>query len=71
VTHGGPVPRRTEDGGIELAKEAPVLYVFPVIAGAIGGVAMVAGEVDDAPGLVLMGLVLVVGAIAHARKLRR
>lgn len=48
-----------------------MLYVFPAVAVVIGGVAMVAGEVDDAPGLVLMGLVLVVGAIAHAVKLRR
>jgi uncharacterized membrane protein YecN with MAPEG domain len=48
-----------------------MLYVFPAVAVAIGGVAMVAGEVDDAPGLVLMGLVLVVGAIAHAVSLAR
>lgn len=48
-----------------------MLYLFPSIAVAIGGTAMVAGEVDDAPGLVLMGLVLVVGAIAHAVNVRR
>lgn len=48
-----------------------MLYVFPAVAVAIGGVAMVAGEFDDAPGLVLMGLVLVVGAIAHAVSLAR
>jgi hypothetical protein len=48
-----------------------MLYVFPCIAIVIGGVAMVAGEVDDAPGLVLMGLVLVVGAIAHAVRISK
>ena len=48
-----------------------MLYVFPFVAIAIGGAAMVAGEVDDAPGLVLMGLVLVVGAIAHAVKISK
>jgi hypothetical protein len=48
-----------------------MLYLFPVVAIAIGGAAMVAGEVDDAPGLVLIGLVLVVGAIAHAVHLAR
>jgi hypothetical protein len=48
-----------------------MLYLFPVVAVVIGGAAMVAGEVDDAPGLVLMGLVLVVGAIAHAVSIAR
>lgn len=48
-----------------------MLYVFPVVAVLIGGLAMVGGEVDDAPGLVLMGLVLVIGAIAHAVHLAR
>ena len=48
-----------------------MLYVFPLVAMAIGGTAMVAGEIDDAPGLVLMGLVLVLGAIAHAVKISR
>lgn len=31
---------------------------------AIGGAAVVFGEVDDAPGLVLMGIVFVIGAVA-------
>lgn len=48
-----------------------MLYLFPFIAVAIGALAMVAGEVDDAPGLVLMGLVLALGAIAHAVHLSR
>ena len=48
-----------------------MLYVFPAIAIVIGGLAMVGGEVDDAPGLVLMGLVLVIAAIAHALALAR
>jgi hypothetical protein len=48
-----------------------MLYLFPFMAVVIGGVAMVAGEVDDAPGLVLMGLVLAVGAIAHALKISK
>lgn len=48
-----------------------MLYVFPVLAAVVGALAMVGGEVDDAPGLVLMGLVLVVGAITHALALTR
>ncbi len=32
--------------------------------GAIGGAAVVFGEVDDAPGLILMGLFFVIGAVA-------
>ena len=39
-------------------------YLFAVLAIAIGVAGMVYGEADDAPGLVLMGLVLVVGAAA-------
>jgi hypothetical protein len=52
-------------------KGDQMLYIFPSVAMVIGGAAMVAGEVDDAPGLVLMGLVLVVGAIGHAVQLAR
>lgn len=63
VTLAGVAPRPAED--------EPMLYLFPFVAIAIGGAAMVAGEVDDAPGLVLMGLVLVVGAIAHAVNIAR
>ena len=48
-----------------------MLYVFPVFATLIGILAMVGGEVDDAPGLVLMGLLLVGGAVAHAVLLNR
>ncbi len=48
-----------------------MLYLFPFIAIEIGAMAMVAGEVDDAPGLFLMGLILVGGAILHALKLSR
>ena len=48
-----------------------MLYLFPFVAMTIGGAAMVARGVDDAPGLVLMGLVLGAGAIAHAVKLSR
>lgn len=48
-----------------------MLYVFPVVAIVIGVIAMVGGEVDDAPGLVLIGLVLVVGAVAHAVQISR
>lgn len=38
-------------------------HLVAVLAGVIGA-AGVAGEADDAPGLVLLGLVLVVGALA-------
>jgi drug/metabolite transporter (DMT)-like permease len=39
-------------------------YVVAVLAIAIGVAAVVAGEADDSPGLQLMGVVLVIGAIA-------
>ncbi len=39
-------------------------YLFAFLAIAIGVAGMVAGEADDSPGLVLLGLVLVVGAVA-------
>jgi len=48
-----------------------MLYVFPAFATLIGILAMVGGEIDDAPGLVLMGLLLAAGAIAHAALLNR
>lgn len=42
----------------------PRRYLLAVLAVAIGAAAMVVGETGDAPGLVLMGLLLVAGAIA-------
>jgi drug/metabolite transporter (DMT)-like permease len=39
-------------------------YVVAVLAIAIGVVGVVAGEADDSPGLQLIGVVLVVGAVA-------
>lgn len=38
---------------------------------ALGGAAMAAGELDDAPGLVLLGLLLVVGGCAISRRRAR
>jgi hypothetical protein len=38
---------------------------------ALGGAAMAAGELDDAPGLVLLGLLLVVGGCAVSRRRAR
>ena len=39
-------------------------YVVAVLAIAVGVAAVVAGGADDSPGLQLMGVVLVIGAIA-------
>lgn len=44
---------------LSFAVLAPVLGAV-----AIGGTAIVFGEADDAPGLVLFGLLLIVGALA-------
>jgi hypothetical protein len=45
-------------------KEDPVKYLLAVLAIAIGVAGIVAGEADDSPGLQLLGLVVVVGAVA-------
>jgi hypothetical protein len=49
---------------IELALRRPRTLLFRGAAVALGGAAMVLGEADDAPGLVLFGLLLIGGAVA-------
>lgn len=41
-------------------------YVLAVLAVAVGVAGIVYGEADDSPGLQLIGVVLVVGALAFA-----
>ncbi|GAA4711442.1 hypothetical protein GCM10023215_62160 [Pseudonocardia yuanmonensis] len=49
-----------------------VAVLGPVLAAALGGAAVVHGEADDSPGLQLIGVALVVGAILlGVRMLRR
>ena len=49
---------------LELAVRKPGNLVYRGAAAAIGIAAIVFGEADDAPGLVLFGLLLIVGAVA-------
>jgi len=49
---------------LELAARKPRALVYRVAAAAIGVAAIALGEADDAPGLVLFGLLLVVGTVA-------
>ena len=49
---------------LEMAARKPRSIIFRVAAAAIGVAAIVFGEADDAPGLVLFGLVFIVGAVA-------
>jgi hypothetical protein len=51
---------------LELAARRPRNLAFQVGAVAIGVAAIVFGEADDAPGLVLFGLLLIVGTVALA-----
>jgi hypothetical protein len=39
-------------------------YVLAILAILIGAAGIVAGEADDSPGLQLLGLLLIVGAVA-------
>ncbi len=50
----------------ELAVRNPRNVVFRAVAVVIGVAAMVLGELDDAPGLVLFGLLLIVGTVGMA-----
>jgi hypothetical protein len=50
----------------ELAARKPANFAYRAIATAIGVAAIVAGQADDAPGLVLFGGLLIVGTIALA-----
>ena len=49
---------------LELATKNARSLVYRVAAGAVGVAAIVFGEMDDAPGLVGFGLLLILGAIA-------
>jgi hypothetical protein len=49
---------------LELAVRKPGRFVYPVAATAIGFASILLGLADDAPGLVLFGLVLVAGTLA-------
>jgi hypothetical protein len=51
---------------LELAVRKPGTIAYQVAAAAIGVAAIVFGEADDAPGLVLFGCLLIVGTIALA-----
>jgi hypothetical protein len=52
----------------ELAMRRPRSFALRLIATAIGVAAIVAGEADDAPGLVLFGGLVVVGTLAMAAR---
>ena len=51
---------------LELAARKPRSIAFRAAAAAIGVAAIVFGEADDAPGLVLFGGLLIVGTVALA-----
>ncbi|WP_433342479.1 hypothetical protein [Micromonospora sp. CA-111912] len=46
-------------------------YLLAVLAVAIGVVGIVLGEADDSPGLQLLGVVLIVGAVAFGVRTAR
>jgi hypothetical protein len=56
---------------LELAVRRPHIVAYRAGAIAVGLLAIVLGEADDAPGLVLFGLLLVVGTVALAMKTAR
>jgi hypothetical protein len=49
---------------LELAARKPSSIAYRAATTAVGVVAIVLGEADDAPGLVLFGLLLIVGTVA-------
>ena len=51
---------------LELAARRPRNIAYRAVAAAIGVAAIVVGEADDAPGLVLFGGLLIVGTVALA-----
>jgi hypothetical protein len=51
---------------LEQAAKKPRNIAYRAAAGAIGVAAIVLGEADDAPGLVLFGCLLIVGTVAMA-----
>ena len=52
----------------ELAMRRPRSFALRLIATAVGVAAIVAGEADDAPGLVLFGGLVIVGTLAMAAR---
>lgn len=56
---------------LELAVKKPRNLALQVVAAAIGGAAIVFGEADDAPGLVLFGGLLILGTLALAVRTAR
>ena len=56
---------------LELAVKKPRNVALQVVAAALGGVAIVFGESDDAPGLVLFGGLLILGTLALAVRTAR
>jgi hypothetical protein len=62
--YGTPRSSRTPGGD-------PVKYVLAVLAIGVGAAAVVAGEADDSPGLQLLGLVLIVGAVTLGVRIAR
>ena len=49
----------------------PLILATAIVASALGGAAVILGEIDDAPGLMLIGLVLILGAILVSLKAGR
>jgi hypothetical protein len=52
----------------ELAMRRPRSFALRLIVTAVGVAAIVAGEADDAPGLVLFGGLIIVGTLALAAR---
>jgi uncharacterized membrane protein YoaK (UPF0700 family) len=46
-------------------------YLVVILAFVIGAAGMVAGEADDSPGLQLLGVLLIVGAVALTVRIAR
>ncbi len=51
-------------GGFALSLGDPMMYLTALLTSALGVAAIVLGEADDSPGLQLIGVLLVVGAVA-------
>jgi drug/metabolite transporter (DMT)-like permease len=62
------VPRADADSAIERRL---VKYLVAILAIAVGVAGIVAGGADDSPGLQLLGVVLVVGAVAVSVRIAR
>src|SRR5918994_3125715 len=70
--HKGSIPRGTRyDRSVDLEKENLMkrflaIFVPALAVVAVGVTAAMHGEADDAPGLALLGILLIVGALAAA-----